>query len=130
MSTDPAPFEPAVAPVSADQEPEGPVEPAASAQQPAAPGTRTGRTWIAFAFGMLALVLVLVFILQNLRSVRADFFTATWRIPLGVDLLLAAILGGLVVFLVGAARIVQLRRVARRHHDALVRAETELGHSA
>jgi uncharacterized integral membrane protein len=64
---------------------------------------------------MLLLVGVLVFVLQNLTSARTSFFNVRWTIPLGLDLLLAALLGGLIVFLLGAARMLQLRRLARRY---------------
>lgn len=77
-------------------------------------GTRVAHTWVALAAAMFFLVVVLVFILQNLRSVRVHFFWATWTIPLAVDLLLATVLGGLIMFAAGSLRIVQLRRVARR----------------
>ena len=40
------------------------------------------------------------------------------HLPLGVALLLAAVCGVLLVVLAGAARISQLRRVARRHRRA------------
>ena len=75
--------------------------------------TRTSTTWGVLASGLVFLVVILVFILENLRTVRVHFFGATWSIPLGVDLLLAAVLGGLVMCTAGAARILQLRRVAR-----------------
>jgi putative membrane protein len=77
------------------------------------PASRAGRAWLAVAGGIVALVVVLVFVLENLKSVPVGFFGATWRIPLGLDLLLAALLGGVVVFLLGTVRILQLRRVAR-----------------
>ena len=73
---------------------------------------------MALAAGMVALVIVLVFILQNLKSVRVHFFWATWSIPLAIDLLLASVLGGLVVFTVGSVRIMQLRRATRRSTPA------------
>lgn len=76
-------------------------------------GTRTASTWAALATGLFFLIVVLVFILQNLRDVRAHFFWATWTIPLAVDLLLAAVLGALVMFTAGSLRILQLRRTAR-----------------
>lgn len=60
------------------------------------------------------MILVLVFVLQNLASATTTFFGARWTIPLGVDLLFAAVLGGLVVFLVGTTRMLQLRRMLRR----------------
>jgi uncharacterized integral membrane protein len=71
-------------------------------------------TWIGLAAGAVFLVIVLIFILQNLHSYRATFLWTHWKIPLGVDLLLAAVLGALVMFTAGAVRIVQLRREARR----------------
>ena len=70
--------------------------------------------WTATAFGLILLVVVLVFILENLQDVKVNFFTVHWRIPLGIDLLLAALLGGLVVFTAGAVRLLQLRRQSRR----------------
>jgi len=77
------------------------------------PKTRLSSTWVALSTGMIALVVVLVFILQNLHSSSVHFFTASWRIPLGVDLLFAVILGGLLVFCAGSLRILQLRRLAK-----------------
>lgn len=82
------------------------------------PFTRASATWVAVIAAMVALVVVLVFILENLRSVKVTFFGAHWSVPLGVDLLLAAVLGGLVVVLVGMVRILQLRREARRRSTA------------
>jgi uncharacterized integral membrane protein len=64
---------------------------------------------------MLLLVLVLVFVLQNLSSASTSFFSVKWTIPLGLDLLLASLLGGVIAFLLGTARMLQLRRVARRN---------------
>ena len=86
------------------------------------PRTRTGVVWWAFGFSMLLLILVLIFVLQNLSPASTSFFSIRWTIPLGLDLLLAALLGGVIAFLLGAARMLQLRRVARhyarsRRHD-------------
>lgn len=78
------------------------------------PSTRTSVSWTFVAIGIAALVVVLVFILENLQTTDAAFFGVHWRIPLGLDLLLAALLGALVVFLVGVARVVQLRILAHR----------------
>jgi uncharacterized integral membrane protein len=79
------------------------------------PSTRTGVVWGALGFGILLLILVLVFVLQNLTAASTTFFSIKWTIPLGLDLLLAALLGGLIVFLLGVARMLQLRRLARRY---------------
>ena len=78
------------------------------------PSTRTSVSWTFVAIGIAALIVILVFILENLHSVDAAFFGIHWRIPLGLDLLLAALLGALAVFVVGAARVIQLRLLARR----------------
>jgi uncharacterized integral membrane protein len=80
----------------------------------AVPMTRTATTWAIVAGALIVLVLVLVFILQNLHDTTTHFFSATWTVPLGIDLLLAAVLGGLVVAFVGTLRILQLRRLAHR----------------
>lgn len=89
----------------------------------AVPSTRSGMAWVWVTLLLVFLALVLAFVVQNLHHVRITFLTAHWSGPLGVDLLLAAVLGGIVVAMVGAARIVQLRRVARRHHRARLSAE-------
>jgi uncharacterized integral membrane protein len=85
------------------------------APSPLLPVTRTGVVWWALGFSLLLLILVLVFVLQNLTNARTSFFGLTWTIPLGLDLLLAALLGGVIAFLLGAARMLQIRRVARRY---------------
>ncbi len=91
--------------------------------QPAISRTKAGSFWIALIIGIIALVIVLVFILQNLHDAKASFVSAHWDIPLGIDLLFAAILGGLIVFVAGATRIFQLRRAVRRQHHALHQAQ-------
>lgn len=76
--------------------------------------TRTSLAWASVAVGLVLLIVLLVFILQNLNTVRVNFFWAHWRIPLAVDLLFATVLGGLIVFTAGSLRMLQLRRTARR----------------
>jgi len=78
------------------------------------PRTRISATWVALGGVLVLLVVVLVFILQNLTDVEVHLFSAKWKIPLGVDLLFAVILGGAVVLLAGSLRILQLRRLTRR----------------
>ena len=46
---------------------------------------------------------------------RSPSSAGTGRLPLGVQLLLAAICGGLVTVLAGTARIFQLRRAAKKN---------------
>ena len=85
-------------------------------------GTRAAATWAALTAALVFLVVLLVFILQNLRSVRVHFFWATWTIPLAIDFLLATALGGLIMFAGGTLRIIQLRRAAKRNAAVAERA--------
>lgn len=80
--------------------------------------TRVSRVWLATGVGLVLLLLAAVFMGQNTDDVELDFLAWSWQVPLGVALLLSAVLGGLVVLLLGIARMVQLRRVARRHREA------------
>ena len=80
--------------------------------------TRTSGIWVAsIAFAVL-LLLLLIFILQNNRSVPLRFLGFDGSMPLGVAMLLAAVLGALIVAMAGVARVLQLRRVAKRHREA------------
>ncbi len=80
--------------------------------------TRTSMVWTMVGIGLVLLVAILVFILQNGQRVRVRFLMANGTLPLGVGLLFAALLGALLVLVVGAARVLQLRVVARRHRRA------------
>ena len=64
--------------------------------------------------GAVVLLLLLIFILENTQRVKISFLGAHGHVSLGVALLLAAVGGALVVGMVGAARIVQLRTRSRR----------------
>jgi lipopolysaccharide assembly protein A len=70
--------------------------------------------WTALAIGMVASILILVFILQNLQSVELSFLFFHGHLPVAVALLFAVILGATIVLAFGGARITQLRGVARR----------------
>lgn len=76
--------------------------------------TRLSAAWTAVVFGLITLVVILVFILQNQKSVEVSFLVFSGRLPLAVALLFAMILGALIVVAFGAARILQLRMVAGR----------------
>ncbi len=77
--------------------------------------TRLGGVWLASASFAVVLLLLLIFILENGKGVDVAYFGAHGHLPLGVALLLAAVLGILMVVIPGTARIVQLRMTARRH---------------
>jgi lipopolysaccharide assembly protein A len=80
--------------------------------------TRISGLWVAVAFFAVILLLLLIFILQNGRTVDIAYFGAHGHLPLGVALLLAAVCGALLAVLVGVARMAQLRATARRHRSA------------
>ncbi|MGW0522751.1 LapA family protein [Crossiella sp. NPDC003009] len=75
---------------------------------------RLGGLWTVFVVAAVVLLLLLVFILENGQDVQISYFGVAGTLPLGVALLLAAILGVLLVAVPGYARIIQLRRSAKR----------------
>jgi uncharacterized integral membrane protein len=80
--------------------------------------TRTSRTWTTVILAALLLIFLLIFILQNGQSVKVSFLGFDGHMPLGVAMLFAAIAGALLLATPGIGRMVQLRRVARRHRNA------------
>jgi uncharacterized integral membrane protein len=79
--------------------------------------TRMGGWWVASALFALVLLLLLIFILENGQRADIGFLGAHGHLPLGIALLLAAILGVLLVVIPGTGRIIQLRMAARRHRQ-------------
>ena len=76
--------------------------------------TRLSGAWTAIVIGLVALVVILVFILQNQQAVHIKFLVFEGNLPLAIALLFALILGAVIVVAFGAARILQLRVVAGR----------------
>jgi putative membrane protein len=68
----------------------------------------------ALIVGIAALIVVLIFIMQNAHAVGISFLGAHLHLSLAVALLLAAVAGALVMAAAGTARITQLRQVMRR----------------
>jgi uncharacterized integral membrane protein len=99
------------------QQPNGTAQPAQLPQH-VVKRTRMGGLWLASGSFAVVLLLLLIFILENSKSVDVAYFGAHGHVPLGVALLLAAVLGILMVVIPGTARIVQLRLTARRHRRA------------
>jgi uncharacterized integral membrane protein len=83
-----------------------------------------GGLWVAAVLSALVLLLLLIFILENGQRVSISYFGAHGHLPLGVALLLAAVLGVLVVVIPGTGRIIQLRITARRHQRLDAKAAT------
>ncbi|GAA1829773.1 hypothetical protein GCM10009836_04590 [Pseudonocardia ailaonensis] len=89
--------------------------PHTSPKRPApAPHSRISGVWVGLIFSALVLLFLLIFILQNMGAVQIYFLGGSGTLPTGVALLLAAIAGVLLVAIPGTARIVQLRRQARK----------------
>jgi uncharacterized integral membrane protein len=80
--------------------------------------TRAAALWSALITGFVVLIVLLVFIMQNTESTTIHFLPWEWNLPLGVAILLAAVCGGLLTVAVGTARIVQLRRAAKKNFKA------------
>src|SRR5580658_6018698 len=80
--------------------------------------TRISGLWFAVAVFAVVLLFLLIFVLQNERTVDVSYLGAHGHLPLGVALLLSAVCGVLLTILAGAARMAQLHSVARRHRRA------------
>ena len=88
------------------------------AQQPPhlkVPATRTGRTWIGVAIGLVLLLVVIIFVAQNQHDTKLSFLWIHGTVTVGVTVLLAFVVGGLCVVLIGTALLTQLRLTARRY---------------
>ncbi len=93
-----------------------PVEPApAHGKAARVRPTRISGTWVAVIAGLVVLTLLLVFILQNLDTATVHFFGMEGSLPLAIAMLFSALGGAALVALIGGARILQLRKQARRH---------------
>jgi uncharacterized integral membrane protein len=100
-------------------------KPTAAAPTPPPPPTsvppsRAGRLWVGLTLALILLVVILVFIFQNLDSVKISFFTASGSFPLALIVLLAAVVGSVIVLCLGSIRIMQLRRTVR-HRSRMAR---------
>lgn len=76
--------------------------------------TRTRATYFGLVIGAIILILLLVFILQNLESQQIMLIFWEVNLPVGVSLLIAAIAGALLVALIGGLRMLQMRRALRK----------------
>ncbi|MFD9893195.1 lipopolysaccharide assembly LapA domain-containing protein [Amycolatopsis sp. NPDC059027] len=108
-------------PAALDPAAETPVRPAGTTRPGKRPGksgklkpTRISGTWVAVIVALIVLALLLIFILQNLDSATVHFFGASGSMPLAVAMLFSVLAGAALVALIGGARILQLRKQARR----------------
>lgn len=102
-----------------------PQPPAATSVQPR-PGldrrgrvrrTRAGGIWIGLIATAVVLILLLIFVLQNSRTVAIHFLGLSGHLSLAVALLLAAVTGLLLIAIPGTAHIMQLRRSLKKAHN-------------
>ncbi|HEY3339021.1 MAG TPA: lipopolysaccharide assembly protein LapA domain-containing protein [Propionicimonas sp.] len=99
---------PVAAATSAD--PTAPVAPAVDARR----RSRSRAAWFALVLGVVVLIFMLVFILQNNVPTQFTFLAWDFTIPLGVAVLFAGIGGALITATVGTIRMVVLGRNVRR----------------
>lgn len=76
-------------------------------------GSLSRAAWSALIVGLIVLILLLVFILQNNTATRFRFWSGRFTLPLGVAMLFAAIAGALIAVMVGTVRMVVLGRRVR-----------------
>lgn len=77
--------------------------------------TRAGMIWTATVAGLILLVLLIIFIAQNQDQVTLRYFGLEGIVNLGLALFIAAVGGGLLTAMAGAARIIQLRSNAHKN---------------
>ena len=81
------------------------------------PRTRTSAAWIAICAASLTFVVLIIFMLQNTRSVEVRFLGMHGTLPLALALLIAGVGVAIIAMVVGTARITQLRRrLSDQHH--------------
>lgn len=71
--------------------------------------TRAGVIWTFTVVAILVLILLVIFMMQNQAQATVYFLGFEGEMALGISMLLAAVGGALVVAVVAAARIIQLR---------------------
>ena len=115
---------------SRDPDADLPLTPPTAAEQPAAAPaprpepkvdeahrvkhTRSRATYFGWIVGLIVTILLLVFILQNQDSQEIDLIFGKINLPVGVSLLIAAILGAIITVAISAARMVELHRALKK----------------
>src|SRR5579864_3995780 len=92
-------------PAPGSQPPQQPVQPPERGVR----RTRISGLWVAIGCFAVIIVFLLIFILQNGQRADISYLGSHVRMPLGVALLFATIIGVLLTGLAGTARILQLR---------------------
>jgi uncharacterized integral membrane protein len=76
---------------------------------------------VGLVVALIFLVLLVVFIGQNNRSVPVYFLGANGHVSEAVALIAAAVAGAVLVLAIGLARITQLRIAGRRHNRRMAK---------
>jgi uncharacterized integral membrane protein len=76
--------------------------------------SRAGRAWFGVVALAVVLILLIIFIAQNTRSVTVTFLGWEGNTSLAVALLIAAVAGLIIAAVAGSLRILQLRARVRR----------------
>jgi len=93
---------------------EGSAAPPVPAERERIERTLSGSLWVGLIIGAILLILLIVFIVENLGSVSIELIFGKARTPLAIGLLLSAVIGALLVAVPGTIRILQLRRELKR----------------
>lgn len=96
--------------------PPGSVQPIPGEARRRVKPTRASAVWTALAVGVLMLVAILIFVVQNSAKMRINFLWLHFTLGVGIALLISAILGIVLTLAVGSVRMLQLRRLAKRPH--------------
>ncbi len=79
--------------------------------------TRASAGWTALVVAVVVLILLVIFIAENTQQSTVNFIGVHGHASTAVVILIAAIVGAAIVLIVGAARILQLRRAVRHPPD-------------
>jgi uncharacterized integral membrane protein len=85
--------------------------------KPTVPVTRTGTIWVTVCAAALLTVALIIFLVQNTRTVRVHFLGLAGSTSLALMLLIAAVGGVLLTLVIGSIRILQLRRTLRKRNQ-------------
>ncbi|HVB07039.1 MAG TPA: lipopolysaccharide assembly protein LapA domain-containing protein [Acidimicrobiales bacterium] len=109
------------------------IESGAAAELPAEPQPHrieksgSGAAWVGAGAGAVVLAALIVFIAENAKAVHVTFLFLHAQLDLGLALLIAALVGAVLVLIIGTVRILVLRRLAKRHGVEDVAAFRRLG---
>jgi uncharacterized integral membrane protein len=109
-------------PTNGDSAPDGRVEPPPNADH--VTPTRISASWTAVVAAVFILIVLVIFIAENTQRSTVNFLGFHGHAPTAVVLLIAAIGGALIVIIVGLARIIQLRKVAKHSETVTASAKS------